>query len=195
MRPTFLEKADHYFPGILVRWCYPLYVRPKYGYLKNSSLLFRYLFFQKIWRINGHVKWPVHFTSVIHCPERIQKGILCDPGDSPGVYINALNGIFFGNNIEIGPGVKILSTNHDPGDYRSPTAEQPIRIGNDVWIGANAIILPGISIGNNVVIGAGSVVTQDIPDNSVAVGNPCRVIKSKEAYQTDIGEIALNRRF
>ena len=53
----------------------------------------------------------------------------------------------------------------------------PITIGNNVWIGAGVIILPGVTIGNNVVIGAGSVVTKNIPAYSLAVGNPCRVIK------------------
>lgn len=55
------------------------------------------------------------------------------------------------------------------------TLTAPVIIGDNVWIGGGAIILPGVVIGNNVVIGAGSVVTADIPDNSVAVGNPCRV--------------------
>ena len=53
----------------------------------------------------------------------------------------------------------------------------PIRVGNNVWIGAQVCVLPGVSIGNNCVIGAGSVVTHDIPDNSLAVGNPCRVVR------------------
>lgn len=56
----------------------------------------------------------------------------------------------------------------------------PIKIGNDVWIGGNVVILAGVTIGNNVVIGAGSVVTKDIPDNVVAVGNPCRIIKKMD---------------
>lgn len=55
---------------------------------------------------------------------------------------------------------------------------RPIGVGNNVWIGGNVTVLPGITIGNNVTIGAGSVVTRDIPDNTLAVGNPCRVIKS-----------------
>ena len=53
----------------------------------------------------------------------------------------------------------------------------PITIGNNVWIGGNATILPGVNIGDNSVIGAGSVVTKDIPSNVLAVGNPCRIIK------------------
>ena len=57
------------------------------------------------------------------------------------------------------------------------TQTAPVIIGDSVWIGGGAIILPGVTIGDNVVIGAGSVVTRDIPDNVVAYGNPCRVIR------------------
>ena len=57
------------------------------------------------------------------------------------------------------------------------TQTAPVIIGNNVWIGGNVNVLPGVTIGDNVVIGAGSVVTKDIPANCVAVGNPCRVIR------------------
>ena len=53
-----------------------------------------------------------------------------------------------------------------------------VKIGNNVWVGAGAVILPGVTVGENSVIGAGSVVTKDIPDNVVAVGNPCRVLRA-----------------
>ena len=53
----------------------------------------------------------------------------------------------------------------------------PVRIGSNVWIGAGAVILPGVTIGDNTVIGAGSIVTHDIPADCVAVGNPCRVVR------------------
>ena len=67
----------------------------------------------------------------------------------------------------------------------------PVRIGKNVWIGAGAVILPGVTIGDNSVIGAGSVVTKDIPANVVAVGNPCRVLreigeKDYEFYHKDM---------
>ena len=55
-----------------------------------------------------------------------------------------------------------------------------IRIGNDVWLGANVTILPGVTIGDNVIVGAGAVVTKDIPDNSLALGVPARVVKEIE---------------
>ena len=54
----------------------------------------------------------------------------------------------------------------------------PIKVGNNVWFGGNVVVLSGVTIGDNVVIGAGSVVTKDIPSNVVAVGNPCKVVKS-----------------
>ena len=54
---------------------------------------------------------------------------------------------------------------------------QPIRIGRNVWIGAGAIVLPGVTIGDGTVVGAGSVVTKDLPENVVAVGNPCRILR------------------
>lgn len=53
----------------------------------------------------------------------------------------------------------------------------PVKIGNNVWIGRNSVITPGVTVGDNVVIGAGSVVTKDIPANVIAAGNPCRVIR------------------
>ena len=55
---------------------------------------------------------------------------------------------------------------------------KPIKVGNNVWIGGNVCVMPGVTIGDNVVIGAGSVVNKDIPSNVVAVGNPCKVLKN-----------------
>ena len=59
----------------------------------------------------------------------------------------------------------------------APGQAAPVKIGNNVWIGGGSILLPGVTVGDNVVIGAGSVVTRDIPDNVIACGNPCRVIR------------------
>ena len=87
----------------------------------------------------------------------------------------------FGDNVFIAPNCGFYTAGH-PIDAESRNAgleyAKPIEVGNDVWIGGNVVVLPGVKIGSNVVIGAGSVVTKDIPSNSVAVGNPCRVIKS-----------------
>lgn len=88
--------------------------------------------------------------------------------------------VIFKDNVFIGPNCSFYTAFH-PLEYniRNEGLEQakPIIVGNNVWLGGNVIVLPGVSIGDNVVIGAGSVVTKDIPSNSLAVGNPCKVIK------------------
>jgi len=88
--------------------------------------------------------------------------------------------IYVGNDVMFAPNVVITTTNHtiNP-ELRKEMLQyvKPVRIGNCVWIGSGAIILPGVTIGDNTVIGAGSVVTKDIPANVVAVGNPCRVLR------------------
>ena len=91
-----------------------------------------------------------------------------------------VNTITIGSNVLLGPRVNLFTAGHPiDKDVRNEHYEYglPIKIGNDVWIGGGAIVLPGVNIGNNVVIGAGSVVTKDIPDNVVDVGNPCKVIR------------------
>ena len=86
-----------------------------------------------------------------------------------------------GDNVFIGPNVSIYTACHplDP-DERRKCVEwaEPVRIGNDVWIGGSTTILAGVTIGDRCTIGAGSVVTRDIPAGSLAVGNPCRVIRT-----------------
>lgn len=88
--------------------------------------------------------------------------------------------IYVGDSVLFGPNVIVAVAGHpvDP-ELRRKVAQfnLPVHIGNNVWIGAGAIILPGIAIGDNSVIGAGSVVTKDVPANVVAVGNPCRVLR------------------
>ena len=88
--------------------------------------------------------------------------------------------VTFGDNVFIAPNCGFYTAGH-PVDAveRNKGLEyaRPITVGNDVWIGAHVCVLPGVTIGDNCVIGAGSVVTKDIPSGSVAVGNPCKVIK------------------
>lgn len=85
-----------------------------------------------------------------------------------------------GDNAQIAPNVSIYTAGHPihPNSRNSGYEYGlPITIGDNVWIGGNVVILPDVTIGNNVVIGAGSVVTSDIPDNVIAVGNPCRIVR------------------
>lgn len=93
--------------------------------------------------------------------------------------------VFIGHHVMMGPNVTLAATGHPVfGEYRRNGTQfsLPVRIGNDVWIGANVVVLPGVSIGNDVVIGAGSVVTKDIPDHSIAFGVPCKVVRPITDY-------------
>lgn len=88
--------------------------------------------------------------------------------------------VTFGDNVFIGPNCGFYTPEHplDAGTRISGLEyAKPITVGNNVWFGGGVIVLGGVTIGDNVVIGAGSVVTKDIPANTVAVGNPCKVIK------------------
>lgn len=88
--------------------------------------------------------------------------------------------VIIGENVMFAPNVAIYTAGHPVHpESRNSGYEYGIEviIGDNVWIGGNVIINPGVKIGKNVVIGAGSVVTKDIPDNAIAVGNPCRVIR------------------
>lgn len=88
--------------------------------------------------------------------------------------------IYVGDSVMFGPNVTVATAGHPIEPTLRKKAMQyniDVHIGSNVWIGANAVILPGVRIGDNTVIGAGSVVTKDIPANVVAVGNPCRVLR------------------
>jgi len=189
---TLKQKIDCFLFRRLVNLLYSEYNRPKYGYSTYYRILKKYAFYQRGLKINNKVKWPVDKTSVVIAPENITKGVLCDPGDNLGNYIQANNGIRFGNNVEIGPGVKIISSNHELNNFSKTKKSNPIIIGSHVWIGANSVILPEVVIGDNVVIGAGSVVLKNIPANSIAVVNPCKVVKQKGNH-ININHIELNR--
>lgn len=101
--------------------------------------------------------------------------------------------IYVGDKVMFGPNVTVATAGHpiDPElRYQAMQYNIPVHIGENVWIGANSVVLPGVTIGDNSVIGAGSVVTKDIPANVVAVGNPCRVLREigehdREYYYKD----------
>jgi len=87
-------------------------------------------------------------------------------------------GIEVADHSQFGPGVTVTTTDHDYHKRELTEVFKKVTIGRRVWIGANVIVLPGVRIGDNTVVGAGSVVKNDLPPNSVAVGNPARIIKS-----------------
>ncbi|WP_267406758.1 MULTISPECIES: sugar O-acetyltransferase [unclassified Chryseobacterium] len=91
--------------------------------------------------------------------------------------------VTFGDNVFIGPNCSFYTANH-PLDVKQRNSgletAHSITVGDNVWFGGNVVVISGVKIGNNSVIGAGSVVTKDIPDNVLAVGSPCKVIKNIE---------------
>jgi hypothetical protein len=143
----------------------------------SLHVLKTFLVWQKVFRINSEVPWPVHPTSRVTCWKRIERRGRSIPGSSPGCYIQAGNGIVLGDNVLLGPNVGLISANHAWEAGTGWDRAGRIVIGDHVWIGMNSVVLPGSCIGDNVVIGAGSVVVGDIPPNSVAVGNPCKVVR------------------
>ena len=111
-----------------------------------------------------------------------------------GIYANANltavddGHIYVGDKVMFGPNVVLTTANHPiNAELRAKGLQynKDIHIGENAWIGAGVILLPGITIGKNAVIGAGSVVTKDIPDNVVAVGNPCRVLREVGAHDRE----------
>ena len=116
-----------------------------------------------------HANWGGHF---VHFGNNVYANFNLTIVDDTHVYV--------GDNVMFGPNVTIATGGHPiiP-ELREKNYQynMPVHIGKNVWIGAGALIMPGVTIGENTVIGAGSVVTKDIPANVVAVGNPCRVMR------------------
>lgn len=92
-------------------------------------------------------------------------------------------GVTFCRNVKVGYGVTILSVSTITGSRDSRIIRQPVNLGDDVEIGSQAVILPGVTIGCNTTIGAGAVVTHDIPENVIAVGQPARPVKTKRPVE------------
>lgn len=127
----------------------------------------------------------------IESPFFCDYGVNIEIGENTFINTNCMfldnNKITIGKNGLIAPYVQIYTTSHplkasdriyqDGERTGYHTSTKPVIIGDNVWIGGNSVIFPGVTIGNNVTIGAGSVVTKDVPDDILAFGNPCRVVK------------------
>jgi maltose O-acetyltransferase len=120
-----------------------------------------------------YIEPPFHcdYGYNIHSGENVYFNVNCVVLDTMKIEI--------GNNVFFGPNVHIYTATHplDALERRTVEFSKPVSIGNDCWIGGNSVICPGVKIGNGCTIGAGSVVTKDIPDNSLTVGNPAKVIR------------------
>jgi acetyltransferase-like isoleucine patch superfamily enzyme len=139
--------------------------------------------------IKGHANIRLGERCKVH--DSVSLDALRGPGIDLGdrveinnhTIINGNGGVDIGADTLIGPGVKIISYQHaytaDRPIREQPAIAAPIRIGRDVWIGSNAVVLAGISVGDGAVIGAGAVVTRDVPAGAVVAGVPARVMKMR----------------
>ena len=100
-----------------------------------------------------------------------------------GIHCTVIGPVCIGNHVNLAQGITVTALNHNFKDTAKHIDEQgistnPVVIGDDVWIGANAVILPGVTIGRHCVVAAGAVVTKDVPDNTVVGGVPAKVLKT-----------------
>jgi acetyltransferase-like isoleucine patch superfamily enzyme len=151
-----------------------------YSRLTQTPISFRLFILQKLLGFNKKCYWPVHFTSVVQDPNNILIGLDTAPGIMSNCYIQGYGGIKIGNSTQIGPGVGIISLNHNPinvYDYINQKFPSVI-IGSNCWCGMNSIILPGVELGDFTIVGAGSVVTKSFSEGyCIIAGNPARIIK------------------
>ena len=151
---------------------------------------------QLIKKILGKTGRHVHIEAPFHC----DYGYNIEVGENFFANYNLtvldVGLVRIGNNVQIAPNVSIYTAGHPVHpESRNSGYEYgiAITIGDNVWIGGNAVIMPGVTIGDNVVIGAGSIVTKDLPSNVIAAGNPCRVIR--EITDADRDYYYKDRRF
>lgn len=130
-----------------------------------------------ILRFGKGVYWPVHPSSKIANYRNILIGIETSPGLMPGCYIQGNGKVVIGDYTQIGPGVGIISSNHDIYDNRIGVYTT-VNIGKYCWIGMNSVILPNVTLGEYTIVGAGSIVTKSFLEGyCVIAGNPAKIIK------------------
>lgn len=126
----------------------------------------------------------VHETAILNNPQFIQMGTNCWIGGFTCLYANP-PGMVIGNNVIFADHVTVVNNFHNykssdmlPFDYRA--IARPVHIGDNVWIGMNSIILPGVKIEEGAIVAAGSVVTKSVPKCAIVAGNPARIVKYRD---------------
>jgi acetyltransferase-like isoleucine patch superfamily enzyme len=157
------------------------------NFFRTIALKMGYLIHDHVAPLNQmHIKGNprIHPTASLRCGRNIYLGENSHINQYCCIWASDHARIILGDNLLMGPGVKIFSSNHNISRKDIPMNVQPfvekdIRIENDVWLGANSVVVAGVSIGDGSVIAAGSVVTKDIPPHVVAAGIPAKPIKSR----------------
>lgn len=179
-----------------IHWWHILALKPLTRPI-HPGLWFTNIFFQRILGINFQLKHMVHFTSQVVTGDRLKLGLGVEPSlslaTSGNCYLQAINGIEIGSNTMFSAGVKIISANHDLASGLCQwIKENPIIIGENCWIGANAIILPGVTLGKHCIVGAGAVVTKSFTDYSVVGGVPAKLIYIRHTVACKVEEDCSN---
>ena len=150
------------------------------GFTKGWQQVLNCWYGQKVKGINKHVPWPVPESVQVGNPDNIEF----NPDDmdnfwSVGCYFQALGAkLIIKKGTIIAPGVGLITANHDLNNYLQSQEGKPVIIGENCWIGMNAVILPGVELGDHTIVGAGAIVTKSYPEGyCVLVGNPARPIK------------------
>ena len=125
------------------------------------------------------VKWPVGKSTIVLGGDKIKfDNSSINVFQQSGCYFQAFERIEIGRDVWIGPNTGIITANHNISNPEKHDEGKPVIIGDNVWIGMNSVILPGVILGKNTVVGAGSVVTKSFPQgHCVIVGNPARLLK------------------
>lgn len=148
------------------------------------ALFFPWLRRQLLKACLEHCGRNVHVKSNADVSPHISVGDNSELGRRCQIY----GGVTIGADVLMGPDVKLITRNHRHSDATIPIRSQgesfrPITICDDVWIGANVVVLPGVTINSHAIIGAGAIVTKDVPAYGIAVGNPARVIADRRERQ------------
>ena len=152
-----------------------------FGLLELLPQFLRRIFFKAIFRKLG-AAGLVDYKTYFRYPSRMSIGDHSYINRGCCLYGSSLPGveIVIGNDVALGPHVKIFTASHDYSTYDLKDTAASVRVEDNAWVGGGSILLPGVTIGRGAVIGAGSVVTRDIPPFSVAAGNPARVVGSRD---------------
>ena len=136
------------------------------------------LFVLRLWGARLHGRPFVHQRARIQIPWKLTLQDRACLGDRANVY--SLGEIEIGARATVAQEVYLCGGTHDFSDPALPLQTAPIRVGADAFVGVRAVVLPGVNIGAGAVVGAGSVVTRDVPARSIAAGNPCRVLRTRD---------------